>query len=88
VRKKDELTDPTSCLSKAKDDEWLFVLLGRDLAAASTVRHWIRERIRLGKNKPGDAQIIEAKDWVRAVLWEQRCRQLAEKPAPDLLGGE
>jgi hypothetical protein len=60
VRKRDELADPASCLNKAKDDEWVFVLLGRDDATADTVRHWAAKRVELGKNVPGDPQILEA----------------------------
>ncbi len=58
--KRDELSDPTSCLSKAKDDEMLFVLLGRDKAAPLAIRVWVNERIRLGKNQYDDPQIQEA----------------------------
>lgn len=57
-----ELTEPTSCLNKARDDELLFVLLGRDKAAPVAIFAWIEERIRLGLNKPDDAQIMEARD--------------------------
>ena len=70
MRKRDELTDPTSCVSRARDDEWLFVLLGRDRAAPVAVRAWINERIRLGKNKHDDPQIVEAEQWIKAVLVE------------------
>jgi len=55
-----ELTHPQSCLNRAEDDEYLFVLLARDETGPSTVRYWIEERIRIGKNKRGDAQIVEA----------------------------
>lgn len=67
MRKHEELTDPRSCLNKARDGEWLFVLLGRDRAAPVAVRAWIAERIRLGKNQPDDAQIIEAELWAATV---------------------
>lgn len=72
MRKRDELTDPNSCMSKAKDDEMTFVLLGRDHAAPAAVRAWIKERIRLGKNLPMDDQILEAQKWIETVEWEQR----------------
>lgn len=75
MRKRDELTNPNSCLNKARDDEWLFVLLGRDLAAVDTVRFWIIRRLELGKNAPGDPQIIEAEAWCKAVEAEQRERK-------------
>ncbi|MCW8132650.1 MAG: hypothetical protein KIS92_20035 [Planctomycetota bacterium] len=64
MRKLEELANPQSCLNKAKDDEWLFVLLGRDVAAPQAVRAWIDERIRTGKNLRSDKQIIEAERWI------------------------
>jgi hypothetical protein len=67
VRKRDELTNPNSCMSRARDDEWTFVLLGRDRAATHAVREWIRVRISLGKNKIDDPQIVEAQEWIRNV---------------------
>ncbi len=72
MRKRDELTDPASCLSRARNDEWTFVLLERDAAAPATVRFWIEERIRLGKNVRTDAQIVDAEKWIVAVLTEQK----------------
>ena len=65
--KQNELSNPNSCLNKAKDDELIFVLLARDPAAPEAVRAWIKERIRLGKNKPGDAKLIEAAHWAATV---------------------
>jgi hypothetical protein len=58
--KSQELTDPNSCMSRARDDEMTFVLLGRDAAAPVAIRAWVAERIRLGKNSVDDAQIAEA----------------------------
>jgi hypothetical protein len=60
MKKKDELTNPRSCMSRAKDEEWTFVLLGRDEATPNTIRFWVNERINRGKNQPTDPQIIEA----------------------------
>lgn len=65
--KRDELSDPRSCLNRAKEDEWVFILLERDPAATVAVRAWIEERIRIGKNKRDDQQIIEAEQWIRAL---------------------
>lgn len=67
MRKRDELADPKSCMNRARDDEWTFVLLGRDLAAPAAVRAWIQERLILQKNKAGDPQIVEAEQWAMAV---------------------
>ncbi len=58
--KREELIDPSSCLNRARDDEMMFVLLGRDAAAPVAIRAWIKERIRLGKNNWSDNQITEA----------------------------
>jgi hypothetical protein len=58
--KRKEATDPKSCWNRADDDEIVFVLLARDPAAPATILAWINERIRLGKNHAGDAQVIEA----------------------------
>jgi hypothetical protein len=71
VRKRDELTNPAGCMSRARDDEMTFVLLGRDAAAPATIRAWIAERIRLGKNDPGDAQLIEAEECARVMEAER-----------------
>lgn len=71
MRKCDELALPESCLNKARDDELLFVLLGRDVAAPNAVLAWISERLLRGKNRPGDEQIVEAWRWVDAVKLQQ-----------------
>lgn len=60
MRKKDETTKPNTCLAVAAPEEMVFVLLGRDPAAPYAIRAWAAERIRLGKNKTGDAQIVAA----------------------------
>lgn len=57
-----ELTDPNSCMGRARYDEMTFVLLERDAAAPDTIRFWVSKRIRLGKNVLGDAQSTEALD--------------------------
>lgn len=69
MRKHQEVSDPGSCLSKAGENEMLFVLLGRDAAAPATIRAWIAERIRTGKNQPDDPKILEA----------ERCAQTMEQ---------
>jgi hypothetical protein len=60
VRKCDEEADPNSCWNRAAPEEEVFVLLGRDPAAAATLRFWAEERVRLGRNKAGDLQITLA----------------------------
>lgn len=70
MRKRDELTDPLSCMSRAKPNELTFVLLGRDVCAPDTIRHWCRSRCRAGKNVWGDAQIREAMECARNMELE------------------
>ena len=60
MRIRDERVRLASCLNKANPDEMIFVLLGRDAAAPYAIREWIKQRIAMGKNKPGDAQLLDA----------------------------
>lgn len=60
--KSQELAFPNSCLNRARDDEHIFILLQRDVAAATAIRAWAAERVRLRKNLRSDAQIISALD--------------------------
>ena len=65
MRKRDELI--SGCMAKARNDEMTFVLLGRDPAAPVAIRAWIRERIRLGKNREGDAKLTEAEECAATI---------------------
>ena len=58
--KREELSNPQSCLNRAKDHEMIFVLLARDKSAPPTLRYWTRERISRGQS-PLDAQIVDAR---------------------------
>ena len=49
-----------SCINRALPDEMTFVLLGRDAAAPVAIRAWCDERVRSGKSKKTDPQIVEA----------------------------
>ena len=69
--KRDELDDSNSCLNRAHEGERLFVLLARDPAAPVALRAWIAERIRLGKNVPGDEQIREAFECANLMEFER-----------------
>lgn len=60
MQKAIEESDERSCWNKARDDERVFVLLERDVAAPATIRDWANRRVRLGKNSPDDPQIREA----------------------------
>jgi hypothetical protein len=48
VIKKFEVSDPTSCLNKAADDEPVFVLRAHDRTAAQAVRWWLENALDLG----------------------------------------
>lgn len=58
--KKDEIEKHDSCLNRANDDERLFVLLARDLSAPVAIHAWVRDRIKTGKNRLSDPEIISA----------------------------
>jgi hypothetical protein len=71
-----ELTDPASCMSRARPDEMVFVLLSRDEAAPEVIRFWVDERIARKKNVFEDPQIQEALACA-SYMEEQRSRLLA-----------
>ena len=73
--KSDTIENSESCLNRAYDQEQLFIMLARDPAAPVAIRAWIAERIRLGKNKPGDEQIREAYEC--ATLMELQRSEIA-----------
>lgn len=81
--KRDELAFPDSCLNKAKDEEMLFVLLERDKAAPKTIRAWIRERIKLGLNKTGDAKLQDAVQCAAAIMEKQGRTDIIRINCPD-----
>jgi len=60
VIKREELGNPKSCMSRAKDYEMTFVLLARDKCAPAAIRAWVGYRVEMGKNNFGDPQIQEA----------------------------
>jgi hypothetical protein len=60
VKKKDEIANPNSCFNRARPDELVFVLLGRDPAAPAAIRAWAAARIASRKNIATDHQILES----------------------------
>jgi len=72
MKKLDEFRTPQSCFNRAKPEEMLFVLLGRDVAAPAAIRAWIGERILRGKNQPDDPQIREAEACAETMERERR----------------
>ena len=86
MRKRDELSDPQSRMGRAHPDEMTFVLLGRDTAAVDTVRFWIEQRIRMGKNKRTDKQILAAETWIYTVSTDPTAR--GENPVDDAEAGD
>lgn len=69
--KKEELTNPNSCMSRAANDEMTFVLLGRDEAAPDAIIAWAAKRVSLGKNRLDDAQIQEALQCAEKMRFDQ-----------------
>lgn len=52
--------DPKGCFHRAEPDEPRFTLLGRDPAAAATMKFWALERQKLGKSRATDPEIVGA----------------------------
>lgn len=67
--KLEELRNPDSCLNKARMDEMIFVTLERDAAAPYAILKWAKRRIKLGKNKPTDKQIVDALEIAAYIDW-------------------
>ena len=80
MKKRDELTCPTSCLNKAGMDEMVFVLRSKDAAAPFVIRAWVQERIRLGKNRATDAKITEALHCAETMEAERASKEIGWKP--------
>lgn len=78
MRKREELTNPASCMSRAREGEMTFVLLGRDEAAPDAIRYWAERRVDLGKNQVGDAQLAEAEACARTMEAERGGNPSAE----------
>jgi hypothetical protein len=77
--KREELTNPKSCMSRAKDDEMTFVLLARDEAAPYAIREWAKMRVHLGKNTWEDQQIDEA---LKCAVIMQHSREAKAEAVP------
>jgi len=75
MRKHFELSVASSCTNRARDTEWMFVLLGRDAAAPGTIRFWAQRRIELGENTPQDEQIREALECAAAMENEREAKK-------------
>ena len=82
--KKLEVSDPTSCLNRCRDDEYLFPLLGRDVSAPAAIREWARDRISRGKNFRGDEQIQGALELAR-MIEEQHAGDLLNRAPLEIL---
>ncbi len=69
------------CYAKAEPDEPMFILLGRDPAAATTIRHWIIKRLSLKLNQfNDDEQLDEASVIARETeAWRARKRRKGKK---------
>ena len=82
--KKLERSTENSCWNKAKEDEPIFILLGRDIATNCAILEWMKLRILYGKNTKDDPQILEAREFIEKVrdyqikLAEERSNQHIE----------
>lgn len=85
--KREEFNDPESCLNRARADELIFVLLGRDVAAPDAIRAWVYQRCRAGKNNLSDQQIVDALAVAHRMEKERRAvsndRRMRERRASE-----
>ena len=83
--KRDELSNPNSCMSRANDDEMVFVLLARDKAAPVAIRAWIAERLRLRLNSVDDWQIQGANMNANVMEGSEPSRYVPTAPPDEAL---
>mgnify|MGYP001583639945 CR=1 FL=1 len=79
MTKREMLADPNSCLNRAADDEPVFVLLARDVAAPPAISSWMSFRARFGKNMFNDAQLLDAEAVADAMVDWQKVREAKAK---------
>lgn len=97
--KRDELSNPNSCLNKTHDDEPIFVLRANDAVAAHVVEYWASAYVieKQDHNTDGQltaaqhAKVLEARgnalamrEWKRAHSMQQRRTTDATRPASPL----
>lgn len=78
--KAEELSNPNSCLSKAADDEPIFVLRAKDPLAADLVREWAMLAARHGEHE--DAKCVEALAHARHMEQWRHERRRPHDPGP------
>ena len=84
IREK-ELSDPSSCFNKAKDDEPMFVLLARDRDAPAVIRYWLK--LRAGRKDLRLEQAFEAETCAKRMedwLYENTPKETVEITAADV----
>jgi len=74
-----EIVNEDSCFNKARIDETVFILLGRDPSAAAAIREWAKDRIMRGKNKADDPQIVSALADANQMALEAAAYQMAKQ---------
>lgn len=65
--KRDELSNPNSCLNKAEPDEIVFVLRAKDESAPVAIQAWINHRLETGKNFAHDQKILDAQECIQMM---------------------
>jgi hypothetical protein len=85
MKKFQERLQSDSCWNKAKDEEYVFVLLERDATMASTIEYWCTMRVDMGLNTWEDEKIVSAMDLVNYLRGKQsgQARNNPAVPDPD-----
>jgi len=72
--KKDEVSNPNSCLGKAADDEPIFVLRAKDICASGVVRIWAQR----AKDIHSEKKIKEALEFAN-IMEDYRYKRMMEE---------
>lgn len=72
MKKFEERMHKDSCWNKAKDDQYVFVMIDHDLAMPDTIRDWAARRVKLGLNKWEDPKIQSALEEALVIETQQR----------------
>ncbi len=70
--KRDEVRRPDSCLNRAREDEIVFVLLGRDMTTPITILKWAMERIKISKSAVDSDEIKDAVRMADTLIEEHK----------------
>lgn len=79
MTKNENLSDPNSCWNKAKDDEPIFILRGKDSAAEATIVAWTKARVQVYIDRGEGLPYEEVDKLVAALKLAGQMKEYQEK---------